>query len=608
MAGVDPSELRGGSGPTAERLREVILELELAQEHERELREEATTLLDGLRALTDARTPEEVFRRLLEVLGAPLGFDMAMVLRPTPDLATLIVETGTDPRFFGLRIPVGRALRRALDGAVTNHFDGAAIEEWRSLPDGLRSAIGSALCLPIQGTSGQALVAFTLRQPRGFQPRHERLARRFQPLVTQALRDAEGLLRLARAEGEARLMAKRLEAIIDGAHEAIIRLTSTGAVLSWNPAAAHIFRVPQQTALRESFLRLAVPEAGRDAFQSWILEADRRRDPVEAGSAWREVTLRRATGEVFAAECSLALGEEGEEPDSRIVTLFIRDLANAKHLEAELRQAQKLESVGRLASGIAHELNTPLQFVGDSIAFVRDGAGDLLQVLRAWEGLARAAAAGGASPDELTRTEQLAEAIDLPYLAEQVPLALARCADGVERMSTLVRAMKEFAHPDEKEKVPSDLNRAIATTLTIARNEYKYVAELDTDYGDLPPVSCHVSELNQAVLNLVVNAAHAIADVVQGTGTKGRIRVATSIEGRSVLIRVSDTGSGVPEPIRGRIFDPFFTTKEVGRGTGLGLSIVRSVVCDKHGGQVLLETQPGQGSTFTLVLPLDDAQ
>jgi two-component system NtrC family sensor kinase len=167
-----------------------------------------------------------------------------------------------------------------------------------------------------------------------------------------------------------------------------------------------------------------------------------------------------------------------------------------------------------------------------------------------------------------------------------------------------VRSMKEFAHPEKKEKSPVDLNQAIQNTLIIARNEYKYVAELETDFGTLPSVSCLGGEVNQVVLNMVVNAAHAIGDVVQGTERKGKISIRTRCEGEMVEIAISDTGSGIPPEIRGRIYDPFFTTKEVGKGTGQGLAIARNVVVDKHGGSLTFDTEVGRGTTFFIRLPV----
>jgi signal transduction histidine kinase len=261
---------------------------------------------------------------------------------------------------------------------------------------------------------------------------------------------------------------------------------------------------------------------------------------------------------------------------------------------AALREAQKLESVGRLASGVAHEINTPVQFVNDSIHFVRDAVGELFGVI---EKLAAEAA---------NKAAEITEAADLPFLLDKVPNALERAIEGLGRITTIVRSMKDFAHPDQKEMSTVDLNRAVESTLTIARNEYKYVADLETDFGELPSVRCYVGELNQAVLNIVVNAAHAIGDVVQGTDARGVIRVRTRVDGDQVVIAIADSGGGIPDATRDRIFEPFFTTKEIGKGTGQGLALARSVIVDRHHGQLSLETELGKGTTFFIRVPIND--
>jgi signal transduction histidine kinase len=276
--------------------------------------------------------------------------------------------------------------------------------------------------------------------------------------------------------------------------------------------------------------------------------------------------------------------------------------------ERELQLAHKLEAVGRLAAGIAHEINSPVQFVGDSIAFLRDSTEDMLKVLERHRALRRAVLASAAQAElsALATAADEAEAnADLEYVAEQAPKALERALDGLGRVATIVRSMKEFAHPDHKEMIPADINHAIETTLTIARNEYKYVADVETDLGELPPVRCHLGDVNQAILNVVVNAGHAIAEVVQGTERRGRISIRTWRDDDAVVIAVGDTGGGILPAIRARIFEPFFTTKEVGKGTGQGLAIARSIVVAKHGGTLTFETEVGKGTTFHLRLPID---
>jgi PAS domain S-box-containing protein len=285
-----------------------------------------------------------------------------------------------------------------------------------------------------------------------------------------------------------------------------------------------------------------------------------------------------------------------------------QDVTERNHLEIELRQAQKLEAVGGLAAGIAHEINTPIQFVGDNIRFLTDAFKDLGNILEKYARLRDFAAKDEYARDlvdDLVETEKKA---DIGYVLEEIPKALAQSLDGVMRVATLVQAMKVFAHPDGPEKTATNINEALLSTLTVARNELKYVANVETELGELPLLTCNASELNQVFLNLLVNAAHAIGDLKKDSGEKGVIRVRTALENNSVVVSISDTGAGIPEKIRGKIFDPFFTTKESGKGTGQGLAIARSVVVDRHGGTLTFSSEVGKGTTFHVRLPMREEE
>ncbi len=292
----------------------------------------------------------------------------------------------------------------------------------------------------------------------------------------------------------------------------------------------------------------------------------------------------------------------------RLLTAVLRDLSHERLLQCELAQAQKLEAVGQLAAGIAHEINTPTQYVGDNARFLKEAFDDIQTALDALDELLTAVKAGRPPAELIEKTEATLVAIDLEYLREEIPQAIRQSLDGVGRVANIVRAMREFSHPGSDEKSFVDLRESIETTLTVARNEWKYVAEVVTEFDpELPEVPCLPGELNQVILNLVVNSAHAIADVLGPRPTeKGTITIGTRREGSNhAVFYVKDTGTGIPETIRAKIFDPFFTTKEVGKGTGQGLAIARSVVVDKHGGAIECETAPGQGTTFTVRLPLE---
>jgi signal transduction histidine kinase len=271
--------------------------------------------------------------------------------------------------------------------------------------------------------------------------------------------------------------------------------------------------------------------------------------------------------------------------------------------DLEQRQSHKLEAVGRLASGIAHEINTPVQFVTDSIKFLESASEDLLALTdRATS--AKLALRAGTPPHEVAaQLERAEEELDVLYLAENLPAAFARSLDGLSRVATIVQSMKQFAHPSTA-TAPVDLKRAILSTLTIARSEYKRVAEVETHFAELPLVTCNAGDLNQVILNLVVNAAHAITDVVGNSGQVGKIEVRVELEGESAVISVGDTGAGIPEAIRDRIFEPFFTTKEVGKGTGQGLALARSLVT-KHHGTLTFRSVIGVGTTFFIRLPIE---
>ncbi len=233
--------------------------------------------------------------------------------------------------------------------------------------------------------------------------------------------------------------------------------------------------------------------------------------------------------------------------------------------------------------------------------FLRSSHGDLMQLLDAWRGALDEAAGG--SPGPAQRAAELAEKYDLEFHRAEAPKAFDRIFDGIERVANIVKAMKEFAHPDASEHSAADLNHAIRTTLVVASNEYKYVAKIVTDLGDIPFVSCNVGELNQVFLNLIVNAAHAIHDAGKELGS-GEIHISSAVDGDAVVIRVRDNGCGIPAEHLSRVYDPFFTTKEVGRGTGQGLAITRSIIVDKHAGDVSVKSTVGVGSEFTLRLPI----
>ena len=410
----------------------------------------------------------------------------------------------------------------------------------------------------------------------------------------------EKLVQLRTAELEQSM--QRYRSIVENTHaipwEIDIR---TGHVSYIAPQAARLFGCTEAALESPAFLDERHHPDDRDRVQARLRGFREQPETVEAGDVF-DHRMIRFDGRQIDVRTVVSPYRHGEP--LRGLTL---DVTKQKKLEGELLQAQKLESVGRLAAGVAHEINTPVQFVGDSIHFVRDAADDMMGVIEKLQAVQRSVLDGAPSMEAATRAADAEEAADLPYLIEHVPRALERSLEGLSRVANIVRSMKEFAHPDAREMSAVDINHAIRATLTIAVNEYKYVADVETHYGELPPVVCHVGEVNQVILNIVVNAAHAIADVVQNSGRRGLISVRTTREGDSVVIAISDTGGGIPAEIRDRIFDPFFTTKEVGKGTGQGLALARTAIVEGHHGELSLETEIGKGTTFFIRLPLDGA-
>ena len=331
---------------------------------------------------------------------------------------------------------------------------------------------------------------------------------------------------------------------------------------------------------------------------------------ILSGKPWHgELVNRRKDGTRYFEEMTITpvLDKNGKIENFVAIKL---DISRRKHIEQErqrleiqLRHGQKLESIGQLAAGIAHEINTPTQFIGDNLRFLQEAFQDLLGLLGQYRQLLEAARGQSLAGNLTEEIEKTMASIHFNDLEKDVLQATTHALSGVQRVAKIVQAMKEFSHPGTETKVPVDLNRAIESTLTVCRNEWKYVADLNMDFeAALPPVACLPGEFNQVILNIVINAAHAIADKTQGKG-KGVIGVSTRRQGDQVEIRISDTGTGIPESARGRIFDPFFTTKGVGKGTGQGLAIARSVIVDKHHGEIRFETEMGNGTTFILRLP-----
>lgn len=277
------------------------------------------------------------------------------------------------------------------------------------------------------------------------------------------------------------------------------------------------------------------------------------------------------------------------------------DITESKRLENQLVHARRMESIGHLAAGLAHEVNTPTQYIADNARFILDSFTPIAETLR----YARAtfAAEGGRPAEEFQRRWSRE---DVEFLLDEIPAALRQSLDGLDRVAQIVKSMKQFSHPGTRDRQLSNINEQIESTLIVSRNEWKYVATVETQLDpNLPMVNCLPAELNQVLLNIIVNASHSIGDcVAEGKYEQGKITIATRADADTVEIMIGDDACGIPKEIREKIFDPFFTTKDPGKGTGQGLALAQSVVVDHHGGQITLESEFGIGTTFVIRIPI----
>jgi len=394
---------------------------------------------------------------------------------------------------------------------------------------------------------------------------------------------------------------QEIEQLISSLPTVIIGLSSDNNIVLWNTKAEEVLGAAAQDVIGMHMSQCSV-EWDWDKIADGILQSRYKNAPTQVDN----IEFRRPDGEKRYLDITVN-PVTGNANSLLGLTIIGADTTNRKKMESQLQQSHKMEAIGQLAAGIAHEINTPVQFVGDNTRFFQESFDDLIQIIKKQQELLEAAKTNSLTDEAVADTEQLIEEIDLEYLEEEIPVAIQHSLKGVERIAKIVQAMKIFAHPGMVAKEPVDLNEEIEKTITITRNEWKYVAELKTDFEEsLPPVPCFRAEFNQVILNMIVNAAHAIAEKnKEDHSQKGTILIRTIHDGDQAKICIGDTGAGIPEEIRHKIFDLFFTTKEPGKGTGQGLAISHAVIVEKHNGSLTLETREGKGTTFIIGLPLE---
>jgi PAS domain S-box-containing protein len=425
-------------------------------------------------------------------------------------------------------------------------------------------------------------------------------------------RDITKTRRMEESARQALIRAQRLSAQLRQEKQLIGSVLSSAPIAVWWKDPEGSFLGCNQAYAQLRGLTSPAEVIGRDETQLALAD--------EVGSALAEVERQVLAGGTAVDQQHLTVTGSDRRIRHYLLSVLARqdqrrsagvlgvcaDVTQMTELQHQVSQSSRLESIGQLAAGIAHEINTPVQYASDNIRFACDATGQMLHALQTLQELTAAATLPAATP----RLAQVWAELDLGFLTDEVPGALSQSLEGLDRVAEIVRAMKDYSHPGG-ERMPTDLNRLVDSTAQVSRSAWKYVAELvqhlDPDLGEVP---CYAGDIKQALLNLLVNAAHAIEERrrVQGSEALGTITVTTAKIGQEAVIRVNDDGIGMDEQVARRIFDPFFTTKPVGKGTGQGLSLAHAAIVTKHQGRIDVTSTPMRGSTFTITLPLSATQ
>ena len=393
----------------------------------------------------------------------------------------------------------------------------------------------------------------------------------------------------------------QLNIILDHTIAAIFLANSDLTLCRANKAAKDLFGLDD-----ESLMEFSIPDLIIDLNVAEALASANTENKALSEHSLREAEARRSDGAEFPVEYGVA--KLAHKNRNHTVWIF-RDITERKMaelkreaLEKELNHAQKMEALGTLASGVAHEINTPVQYVSDNVRFLQDAISDMAEHIALYQTLAQTVASLPDVAPLLAKIEAHKSEIDLEFLQEEAPLSIEQSLHGIKQVASIVNAIKEFSHPNDDDRVPVNINKAIETTLTVSRNQWKYVADVSLDLQEtMPEIMAAPGAINQMLLNIICNAADAIADFRKGE--MGQISIATSSCDHGVEIRITDNGGGIPDGVKDKIFDPFFTTKDVGKGTGQGLAICDTIVRQKHGGSIEFETMVGEGTSFIIFQP-----
>lgn len=409
---------------------------------------------------------------------------------------------------------------------------------------------------------------------------------------------------LIRASQSARGRENQINAILKAVNQAVITIDDFGIIKDTNDATVNIFGYGKWDMIGEN-VKMLMPEPHRSFHDQYLLDFHTS-GVRKVINQTRELEAQRADGSVFPME--LTVIELSGDYGRKLYVGSIRDISKRKKAELQAHQASRLKAVGQLARGIAQEINTPVQFIGDNLRFLGGSSETLLSVIESQAAVIRAVGEGADLSESLDACQKLRDALDVDALVDEIQGATEQSIAGLKKVASIVLAMKEFSYPANKEKSRINLNRVIERTAVVCQNEWKEVADLTLDLAPVLPSPFGLEEeLNHVSLTLLVNAAQSIAEKPGRSGL-GRIEISSTSDDAHVIVRVADNGGGISSAAREHIFNPFFTTRDIGQGTGQGLSIAHDIIVNKHGGTITFDSVEGEGTTFTVKLPLPGRQ
>jgi len=388
----------------------------------------------------------------------------------------------------------------------------------------------------------------------------------------------------------------QIKQLVESLSAVLISISADGLVNQWNSAAEKYLGIAAEKVLSAPFEQCGIKWDWKKVNNA-LSQCKRKNLPVQLDN----IHYNRGEGQSGVLNLSIT-PVTGEDGTCTGYVIFGNDITEKKRNENQIALSQKLESIGQLASGIAHEINTPMQYIGDNMRFFKNAFSNIKELLEQYH-----VALNG--KNEFSQIKEKEDEADLEFLMEEIPKAVEQSLEGIEKIRKLVLALKDFSHPGRIEKGFYDLNKGIEGTIIISKNEWKYVADLKTSFEqNLPLVYCSIDQINQVILNMIINSAQSIKEKIEfGTIQKGKITIKTKLVSDHVHIIISDTGKGIPQSIIHNIFDPFFTTKEVGKGTGQGLAIAHDIIVNKHKGAINVHSEIDIGTTFTITLPINDS-